>query len=161
MLPTCSRIAFILAFFLMATTTVVAHDGATGVVKERMDAMSALGSTMKSLLKIVKGRVEFDANKVQELTGQLSTHSGANLIKLFPKGSLDIPTAAAPKIWKDWDKFKTRAEELSLRAEEMAVISRDTSLQPDMRKDVLTKAYKRIARTCLDCHRVFRKKKHQ
>jgi cytochrome c556 len=101
MITTLSGIAFVAALFLMATPPAFAHDGATGIVKERMDAMLTLGSTMKSLLKIVKGRVEFDASKVQELTGQLTKHSGSNLTKLLPNGSLDAPSAAVPEIWKD------------------------------------------------------------
>jgi hypothetical protein len=64
MITTLSRIAFVAALFLMAAPPAFAHDGATGIVKERMDAMLTLGSTMKSLLKIVKGRVKFDASKV-------------------------------------------------------------------------------------------------
>jgi len=149
----------IVACFLIATTAAFAHDGATGIVKERMDFMSNLGAAMKSLSKIVKGRIEFDRDKVRELTGQLGKHSGTNLTKLFPKGSLDMPTAAIPEIWKDWDKFKTHAQDLSIRAAEMSDISRDTSIQPDKRTDAMTKAFKRIARTCSGCHRDFRKKK--
>jgi len=41
--------AIIVACLFLATTAAFAHDGATGIVKERMDFMSNHGAAMKSL----------------------------------------------------------------------------------------------------------------
>ena len=153
------RMAIFAAFFLMPINIAFAHDGATGVVKERMDFMSNLGAAMKSLSKIVKGRVEFDSDKVLELTAQLREHSGTNLTKLFPKGSLDKPTTAIPEIWQNWDKFNGLAESLYQRAKDMSTITQDKSIQPEDRIEAMSRAFKRVAKICSACHRDFRKKK--
>ncbi len=147
-------------FFLIVSSHSFAHDGATGIIKDRMVFMSSLGKIMKSLSKIVKGRIEFDPNKVRELTSQLKKHSGSNLTQLFPDGSLDIPTAATAEIWKDWDTFRTHAQDLSRTAAELAEITRYTSMKPSKRTEAMAMVYKRIARTCSACHQGFRKKKN-
>jgi cytochrome c556 len=153
------RYGIIVTGFLVATTAAFAHEGATGIVKERMEAMSNLGAAMKSLSKIVKGRVAYDAVMYQKLTDQLERHGGANLTKLFPKGSLDKPTAAIPEIWQDWNKFNSFAKSLSQRAKEMSMIAQNKSIQPENRIDAMTKAYKNVGKICSACHRDFRKEK--
>ena len=40
--------------------TAFAHSGATGIVKERMDGMSALGETIKALVPMMRGEGTYD-----------------------------------------------------------------------------------------------------
>lgn len=64
-----------LAFLALASLVPAlsfAHSGATGVVKERMDIMSYVGATMKLLVGMSKGSVDFDAAKAAEATRQIS-----------------------------------------------------------------------------------------
>ncbi|MEK9722941.1 MAG: hypothetical protein VW405_05580 [Rhodospirillaceae bacterium] len=42
-----------------------AHEGATGVVKERMELMEDLGRALKALAPMVKGQAPFDAARVK------------------------------------------------------------------------------------------------
>jgi cytochrome c556 len=125
------RMAIFAAFFLMPINIAFAHDGATGVVKKRMDFMSNLGAAMKSLSKIVKGRVEFDSDKVLELTAQLREHSGTNLTKLFPKGSLDKPTTAIPDIREQTGvlEYPTKTHRENLKARISAVAKAGDKLE--------------------------------
>jgi cytochrome c556 len=98
----------------------VAHEGAMGIVKERMTLMSGLGDTMKVLSAIFKKERPYDAKAVAEAAQSIRDHSGEALTKLFPKGSLDHPSVAKQEIWQKWDDFKRMAEDLKIYADALA-----------------------------------------
>ena len=50
----------LIALTLTATGAVLAHSGATGVVKQRMDAMVDMGDKSKIVANMFKGKTEFD-----------------------------------------------------------------------------------------------------
>ncbi len=96
---------------------VFAHGGATGVVKERMDAMGRMGKASKALKQIMQGKVAYDADVVREQAAIIKDHAGDVLTKAFPEGSLMAPTEAKPEIWKDWDRFVSLSSQLETLAE--------------------------------------------
>ena len=49
-------VAALVLVLVLASGTVYAHRGATGIVKKRMDAMTALGSAMKALTAMMRGK---------------------------------------------------------------------------------------------------------
>lgn len=107
-------VAVALAAALSAGATVVlAHGGASGVVKERMEAMESLGDAMKELTAIMRGQQDYSADSVRTLAGTIESHGGKALTELFPDGSLDHPSEAMPAIWTDWDRFSALAARLS------------------------------------------------
>ena len=101
-------------------TTAIAHGGATGVVKERMDSMEVLGDAMRELTAMMRGQQDYSADRVRTLAGTIDGHSGEALTKLFPKDSLDHPSEALPAIWSDWDRFSALADQLSTYAQALA-----------------------------------------
>jgi len=54
---------FFISSFLLAGI-VYSHTGATGIVKERMDAMLDMGDKSKLVADMFKGKSEFDRNAV-------------------------------------------------------------------------------------------------
>ena len=152
--------AIIAAFFAVATASAFAHDGATGVVKERMELMENLGKTMKSFSRIIKGRDKYEAEKLVDIARQLKLHGGFSLTKLFPDASLMKPSNATPAIWQDWYNFLSLAETLSSEAahleKDLLSNSRTTGQENSA---AIKQSFKKIARTCSSCHRDFRKKK--
>lgn len=101
---------------LIISAAAYAHNGATGVVKERMDAMSTLGKSTKSLTEIMRGDVGYDAELVRKNAAQIQKHAGDSMTKLFPKDSLMKPSEARPTIWADWEEFETLAKRLETLA---------------------------------------------
>lgn len=101
-------------------TTAIAHGGASGVVKERMESMGALGDAMKDLTAMMRGQQDYNADRVRTLAGTIDSHSGEALTKLFPKDSLDHPSEALPAIWSDWDRFSALSDQLSTYAQALA-----------------------------------------
>ncbi|MCP4407303.1 MAG: cytochrome c, partial [Gammaproteobacteria bacterium] len=47
------------------TAGAIAHGGATAIVKERMDAMSAISKAMKTISQMMQGKEPYDAAAVR------------------------------------------------------------------------------------------------
>ncbi|WP_170325366.1 c-type cytochrome [Ruegeria arenilitoris] len=107
----------------VASQSVFAHGGATGVVKERMDGMGVMKEAMKVLTPMMRGQVEYDAAVVHERAEDISHHAGEALTRLFPEGSLDAPSEAKPEIWQDWAAFSAMADQLRVTADGLAEAS--------------------------------------
>jgi len=94
----------------------IAHGGATGIVKERMVAMGAMGKVMKSLSGMMLGDSEYDAEAVRKGAAVLQSHAGESLTNLFPEGSINGPSEATPEIWSNWQEFERLSMGLELYA---------------------------------------------
>ncbi|WP_415887422.1 c-type cytochrome [Neptuniibacter sp. QD37_6] len=109
---------YLIALSLTVSSSVVmAHGGATGIVKERMDAMGDMKDSMKEVSDMFKGKTPYDADKVREAAEIIKGHSGNALTKLFPEGSMQHPTEAKPNIWDEWDRFTKLADHLGVLGE--------------------------------------------
>ncbi len=111
-------LAVLAAVALGSATALVAsaHEGATGIVGERMRAMEEVGDAMKVITAMFRGQTDYDADVVSEAAEVIAGHGGEQLTRLFPDGSLDHPTEALPTIWQDWDRFESLARDLSVFA---------------------------------------------
>lgn len=116
------------------SATAFAHGGAVGVVKERMDGMSALGKTIKALAPMMRGEGTYDAETVRQGAETIKAHAGETLTKLFPVGSGGMPSEAKDVVWQDWEEFSALAEQLhfyseglGLAADNGLMVSNDTA----------------------------------
>lgn len=102
------------AAIAVAATTVAAfaHGGATGVVKERMDAMGAMQKATKALTEMMRGQTQYDAAAVREHAVTIRSHAGEAMTDLFPEGSNGMPSEARDEVWSDWDQFSALADRL-------------------------------------------------
>ncbi|MFW1678340.1 c-type cytochrome [Pontibacter sp. JAM-7] len=111
---------------LTLSTLVVAHSGASGVVKQRMDAMKDMKDSMKTISDMFKGKALYEADKVQAAAAVIRDHAGEQLTKLFPEGSLQHPTEAKPEIWQEWDRFSRLAAHLGVLSEGLQQAAHNT-----------------------------------
>ncbi|MAH83540.1 MAG: hypothetical protein CBB68_04155 [Rhodospirillaceae bacterium TMED8] len=130
-------------------TSLSSHEGATGVVKERMTLMESLGGSMKTLAKFAKGELEWDTQVVQKQLSALSSHASKDLSALFPEGSARHPSEAKPAIWTDWDEFQ------ALWGDFNKVAKTANEAEPDSPK-VLISQIRKLAKTCKSCHDDFK-----
>ena len=149
---------------------VLAHRDATGIVKQRMDAMESMGSAMKGLRAMMRGTQPYDVERVNAYAETVARHAGEKLTVLFPEGSLDHPTRANPAIWLDWDRFSTMARQLTVYAEALAAAASNlrgagdaaTTGEPTpqelaaMAPDAI---FVRLQENCSSCHRMFRNRR--
>lgn len=97
----------------------LAHSGASGVVKQRMDAMDAMGEAMKRITPVMRRQVDYDPQVVRDAAEVMIMHAGEDLTELFPSGSNDKPSEALDTIWEDWGNFSALADALRETAEGM------------------------------------------
>ncbi len=80
-------------------TAALAHSRVTGIVKECMDSMAALGSVVKVLTPMMRWQTPFDAGQVRDGADAIIIHAGKQMSRMFPEGSDGMPSQALPAIW--------------------------------------------------------------
>ena len=98
----------------------LAHSGATGIVLERMNGMSAMKKTISQLAPMMRGETPYDAAIVQQGAGVIQSHAGGNMTKLFPEDAVPKASYAVPAIWSQWDEFADLADLLESQAYALA-----------------------------------------
>ena len=104
----------------LAGTGAYADEGLTGVAEERHELMESLGEAMQSMSNMVRGIVEYDAEAMRELAGEVAAAGGDNLTSLFPEGSYDPAGESLPAIWEDFERFSVLAGNLTEAANKLA-----------------------------------------
>ena len=137
----------VFAVFFSVPTLALAHTGATGIVKKRMEVMKDVGAVMKELGAMVKGDASFDALTVARRGGDLKTHAAA-MPALFPEGSIHGPSEALPQIWQNFEGFSAIASDLESAA---------TALSGVTEASALPAALGAAGKTCKACHSDYRK----
>lgn len=94
----------------------LAHNGATGIVMERMKGMTDMRNAMRSLAPMMQGAAPYDEAEVRKQAGVLLKHSGDTMTKLFPEEPIPKASYAQPAIWTDWDSFAELSDELKVYA---------------------------------------------
>ncbi|MCR9139010.1 MAG: cytochrome c [Alphaproteobacteria bacterium] len=171
------------ALSLAAIAAAFAHGGATGIVKERMDAMSVMSKAAKTMSSMMRGLIAYDADIVRSAAAEIQVHAGTAMTQLFPAGSDGMPSEARPEIWSDWDRFSELAMRLEVLAEGLeaaagngvdeadgskagGLTANSSTMSADkMRLELLAldtmpanAVFNMIAQTCSACHAEFRLK---
>src|SRR6056297_200665 len=102
------------------SVTAFAHSGATGLVKERMDAMKTMGDAVKRIKPMMSGEAAYDEAAVREAAQAIAEEAGTAMTKKFPEGSTDHPSEVLPRTWDEWDRFTGLAEQLEVAANGLA-----------------------------------------
>ncbi|MBL23212.1 MAG: hypothetical protein CMM48_04865 [Rhodospirillaceae bacterium] len=144
-------VSIAIALVLIAMVSAIAHEGAVGVVAERMATMKNMGAAMKQIKAMIKGRADYDAARVEELARAIAAHSGEKMTSLFPQGSDEKPAQTKPAVWSDWQRFRALADDLQQKAIALANAagSAATAKSP----------YRAVSKNCRSCHKKFRKKR--
>ncbi len=147
-----SRFTLLASLALVAFVPLaLAHKGATGVVKERMDLMDSQKDAMKILGLMAKGKTPFDVAKAAAAAKDIET-TAAKIPELFPKGSSGGHSEAKPEVWTKWDEFTGDAEALQAAAKTLATVLDAGS--PDWKAD-----FQKVTDACKTCHKTFRAEK--
>lgn len=130
-------------------STSLAHEGATGIVKQRMDDMEKIGRAVKRIndrLKSKRGLAEItrDAEEIRA--------AAARVPSLFPPGSRDGHSEATPAVWERWPEFVAAARVLEEEAEKLALTARSGQ------DAAITAQFRATTRACSGCHDLFRVK---
>lgn len=105
-----------MAAIFVAGTVIAAygHGGATGIVKERMDGMMAMGKALSVVADMFKGKTGFDGVKIGDAAKIVRAHA-AEIDGLFPDTEASRKgkgTEALPAVWDKRSDFTAIAVEL-------------------------------------------------
>lgn len=132
---------------MLAAPHIMAHDGATGIIKERMDKFKETQGHLKAISKLMGG----------DAFGEIGERAvamrdwGIAMPDAFPEGSDKPPSDALPAIWSDNAGFKDAANN--------HVIALDALINAADTKDMgaVKIAFRDVAGTCKACHIKYRK----
>lgn len=127
---------------LCLSTVSFAHEGAEGVVKERMDRFKE----NKEAMKAIKGNLAGDTAVIAQKASEIEAWA-KEMVNFFPEGSTQPPSEALPAIWKEFDRFTDLASANEKAAANLKNLSRsgaDTG--------ALGGAFRSLGKTCKDCH---------
>jgi cytochrome c556 len=89
-------LALTLLACIASATLALAHEGATGVVKERMDLMESQKEAMKVIGDMARGKKKFDAAAATKAANDISS-TAKKIPELFPEGSGGGKSRRAPR----------------------------------------------------------------
>lgn len=138
-----------LSVAVLATGPAVAHDGAMGVVAERMTVMKGMAANMKTVGEMLNGRKAFDATAVQ--TGIAALHENCHQAQeQFSSSTADHASRASSAVWEKPDEFKAEMETFDAAVKALVAASEAGNL------DGMRVPFKDVAQSCSSCHERFR-----
>ncbi len=143
------RLWLIAAVVMLPAAGALAHAGATGVVKERMDLMVEMAGAMKRTLGALRADAPLDGDAVTRDIRLVADHS-RDMLHLFPAGSDDPPSESKPAVWQEWDAFRQLAEDSAGKAEALVRAVEFGERDAAMRR------FADLGRSCGTCHSRFR-----
>lgn len=139
-----------LAGAVLGCGVALAHTGATGIVKARMDGMGDIAAAAKAIFQTLKTETP-DTAAIADAARTIAALGGEALVAQFPEGSTMAPTEAAPAIWQDPAGFADLAGQLQRRAVELADLA-----EAGAAADALSAGFDSLHHTCTACHERYR-----
>lgn len=134
----------------MAIGMAGAHEGAEGVVLERMEVMKSMAGEAKSLSEMLTGKTPFDTATAADAARAITAHS-QEIPDLFPAGSGGGPSKAKEEVWDDRVVFERRAALLGENAEDLEV-----AIEAGRDVQQLMPLFRSVTASCQACHETFR-----
>ncbi|WP_011578860.1 MULTISPECIES: c-type cytochrome [Chelativorans] len=128
----------------------VAHEGATGVVAERMHGMKSMAEDMKALAEMLDGKRPFSADDAKARVASLH-HTCHQAQDLFSNGKNDHASRALPAIWEHPDAFAAAMAGFDRAVEALMTATQTASLES------LRAPFLDVGRQCSSCHEDFRR----
>ena len=136
----------IITFLLSFTTISFSLDGATGIVKDRMEKFKASKSIMRQINKSFDNK---DFSTIKKGASKLKKW-GLEMENYFPEGSDIKPSEANEKIWLEPESFKIAIKKFTEASIELLKVADDQNLENTIA------AFRKVAGTCKGCHKQFR-----
>jgi cytochrome c556 len=141
------RIVSVVAALAVGAT--FAYGQNVGVIKQRQEAMKAVGTAAKEPGLMMKGEAPFDLTKVQASLKAYQEHA-RKLEDLYPDDAkTGGDTAALPVIWEKKQEFIAGYQKLQKDAATAAAAIKDEAS--------FKTEWPKVMSNCGTCHKVFRK----
>ena len=124
----------------------LAHSGATGIVKERMDMFKKNQSNLKAIKSHIGSE---DYESIVKLADEIRDWA-LKMPDYFPEGSNQKPSEASPAIWTDFDGFKNAAMKNETSAKQLIAAAKAKDQKAVM------DGFKAVAASCKGCHQSYK-----
>jgi cytochrome c556 len=128
----------------------VAHEGATGVVAERMHGMKSMAEDMKALAEMLDGKRPFSADEAKTRVASLH-HTCHQAQELFSNGKNNHASRAMPAVWEQPGKFAAAMANFDRAVEALKAATQTASVQS------VRAPFLEVGRQCSSCHEDFRR----
>ena len=139
-------ISFLLIHSFVFITPLLAHEGATEVIKERMDKFKM----SKKMMQTIHRSIQNEDFETIGKSGITLLKWSKEMINYFPEGSEVAPSEASGDIWLDPEGFKKAVNNFELASLKLV----DNCKEKNFDKTVV--AFRGLARTSKGCHQKFR-----
>jgi len=137
----------------LAVTSTFSASSLAGPIEDREALMKSFGQSMGQLAAVAKGEKPFDAAEIQAALATLNERVAKfDPVALFPEGSTNEKTTAAPTIWTENAGFVADADKLKTDVAAAAA-------NPPADLAALQATVGKIGKDCGDCHQTYRIKK--
>ena len=141
-----STTLFSLLLITVPATVVLAHSGATGIVKERMDMFKKNQGNLKAIKSHIRSE---DYGSIIKLADEIRDWA-VKMPEYFPEGSNEKPSEASPAIWTDFYDFKRAAMKNEMAAKQLI-----TAAKAEEQKAIVD-GFKAVAASCKSCHQSYK-----
>ena len=135
-----------LGLSLSSSPAALAHKGAMGIVKERMDKFEA----SEKATKRIKQALSRGDTAVVMAEAEFLVSWASEMDSYFPENSNPSPSEAKDEIWLQWDSFLGAIQSFDNAAQTLI----DASETQNPR--AIDGAFKEMVRSCKSCHQQFR-----
>ena len=135
-----------LGLSLSSSPAALAHKGAMGIVKERMDKFEA----SEKATKRIKQALSRSDTAVVMAEAEFLVSWASEMDSYFPENSNQSPSEAKDEIWLQWDSFLGAIQSFDNAARTLI----DASETQNPR--AIDGAFKEMVRSCKSCHQQFR-----
>ena len=124
----------------------LAHSGATGIVKERMDMFKRSQKNLKAIKSHIRDK---DYGSIAKLADEIREWA-VKMPEYFPEGSNIKPSEASPKIWEDFSGFKGAAMKNETATKKLIAAAEAGD------QTAVVEAFKAVASSCKSCHQSYK-----
>ena len=133
-------------FVAVPTTFALAHSGATGIVKERMDMFKKNQNNLKAIKSHIRSEnyvpIVKLADEIRDWASKMPEH--------FPEGSNEKPSQASSAIWADFGGFKNAAMKNEKAAKQLIAGAKVED------QEAVLGGFKAVAASCKSCHQSYK-----
>ena len=141
-----SATLFSLLLIAVPATLALAHSGATGIVKERMDMFKKNQGNLKAIKSHIGSE---DYESIGKLADEIRDWA-VKMPEYFPEGSNEKPSEASPAIWTDFSGFKNAAMKNEIAAKQLIAAAKAED------QKAVVDGFKAVAASCKSCHQSYK-----
>ncbi len=121
-------------------------------VDYRHGVMNVFSWNLEHMGEMVKGKIPFDAAAFKGYATDLSAASHLDVLKGFPKDSLNEDSDAVPEIWEKWSDFESKLKDLREQSAKLAEVAAGGD------EAAMKAQFDETRGTCKSCHKAFKEK---